>query len=185
MLATKSHTFRTVHALISSLWAWQRRCWAVADVIDALDGVWARLRAGGEVRFRPGLGDSSLIRFDVGVGALKSSGDPERTRSFDCAFVVGTFDVFVVAVTDSDWLMSDDAFCWSDMYCSAAGTFGNERRFCGDALGFDDGDCCGRITCCCWLLFDDWPRPDRFEDVLRIFCISASLATRACEERID
>lgn len=200
MLLTNSHTWATVHELISSLWAWQRRwldAFAAAPateatafdgvVIPATDGVCARLRgidwddgcscvAGGDPRLRTGLGDSIFRRFVIGIDALRSNGDAGRMCvSFELLpLLVDVLAVaaWLTAVAVNDWLISDDAFCCSDMYCNAVGI-----RFWGDAFGFDDGDCCW-----CWRLFDiKWDLVGRFVGPFKICWISASFATRACK----
>lgn len=89
--------------------------------------------AGGEPKLRTGLGDSIFSRFVIGIDALRSNGDAGRMCvSFELLpLLVDVLAVggWLAAVAVNDWLISDDAFCCSDMYCRAVGTFDSDNRF--------------------------------------------------------
>lgn len=159
MLLTKSHTWATVHELISSLWAWQRR-WLDAFVATpkatafndvafepattTTDGVWARLRvvdwdgcscvAGGEPKLRTGLGDSIFIRFVIGVEALRSNGDAGRM----CV----SFELLPLPIDILAGVVADAAVVWlTDVAVN-------------DWLISDDAFCCNDMYCNAFGTFD-------------------------------
>lgn len=151
ILLTNSHTWSTVHELISSLCALHLRWLCIEFCVSPL-GVCERILLTGicppvpgdvETRFRFKCINSfeSVVpikkRFTLAGDALKSNGDNALCLPltvFDC----------IVSRPETEWVWNgwvwfDVGFCGIDKNCNELGRF--DPRFCGEAVGFEVGDC--------------------------------------------